>query len=177
MKLRGVVRAFLVAIFAASTVFIEQAAGKDDVTKVREATAQFHHTPAARAAGYRLIPGLDTCFQNYGRGGMGYYFINSNLLDTTLDLLYPEAIVYASDQSGYIELGAVTYMVPAAAWNAEHNEPPHILGQSLHLHERPEMYVLHVWIWKDNPTGMFEAWNPDVSCPAPLNWNVPFRGR
>ena len=26
-------------------------------------------------------------------------------------------------------------------------------------------YILHAWIWKPNPAGMFENWNPDVSCP------------
>lgn len=23
---------------------------------------------------------------------------------------------------------------------------------------------LHVWLWKDNPSGLFAAFNPDVSC-------------
>lgn len=85
MSHKTLAQALLTVIFAVSTVFIAQAAGKDDITKVREATAQFHRNPAARDAGYELIPGLDYCFQNYGRGGMGYLFINTDLLDTTAD--------------------------------------------------------------------------------------------
>jgi hypothetical protein len=25
-------------------------------------------------------------------------------------------------------------------------------------------WSLHVWLWKDNPSGQFAAFNPDVSC-------------
>jgi hypothetical protein len=27
-------------------------------------------------------------------------------------------------------------------------------------------YDLHVWLWKDNPEGMFTPTNPAVTCPA-----------
>ena len=177
MHPRAFIKAFLFAIFATGTVFVAQAASKDDITRVREATDQFHRTPGARAAGYNLVPGLDHCFQNYGVGGMGYHYINTSLLDTTVDLLHPEAIVYAPSSNGSLQLGAVEYMVPAAAWDAEHTEPPQGLGQRFHLHEKLGMYVLHAWIWENNPAGMFEAWNPDVSCPAPLQWEGPLRWR
>ena len=30
----------------------------------------------------------------------------------------------------------------------------------------PAFYSLHAWIWKHNPAGMFEMWNPNVTCPA-----------
>jgi hypothetical protein len=158
-------------------ILVLSATSQNELAQLRNATAQFHRTSAARAAGYDLHPGLDYCFQNYGVGGMGYHFINLSLIDTTVDLLQPEAIVYAPDANGSIQLSAVKYMVPAAAWDAEYTEPPQVLGQRFHLHEKLGMYVLHAWIWKNNPAGMFEAWNIDVSCPAPLNWDVPFRGR
>ena len=28
----------------------------------------------------------------------------------------------------------------------------------------PAYYSLHAWIWLDNPAGMFNMWNPGVSC-------------
>ena len=31
--------------------------------------------------------------------------------------------------------------------------------------EQLGVYILHAWIWKNNPAGMFEDWNPKVSCP------------
>jgi hypothetical protein len=29
----------------------------------------------------------------------------------------------------------------------------------------PVHYDLHVWLWHENPSGMFERVNPDLSCP------------
>jgi hypothetical protein len=26
------------------------------------------------------------------------------------------------------------------------------------------LYVLHAWVWKNNPSGLFEDWNPAVTC-------------
>ncbi|MCI0555779.1 MAG: hypothetical protein L0287_32940 [Anaerolineae bacterium] len=154
------------------------AASQNELAQLRNATAEFHRTSVARAAGYDLVPGLDYCFQNYGVGGMGYHFINVSLLDTTVDLTHPEAIVYAPAPNGGVQLGAVEYVVPAAAWDAEgHTHLPMLFGQHFHLNEALGVYILHVWVWKNNPSGMFEDWNPDVSCPALLNLEVPFRGR
>lgn len=177
MKRKTLVNTVLIVIFTTIAVFIAQAASKDDITRVREATAQFQRTPAARAAGYDLVVGFDDCFQNNGAGGMGYHYINTNLLDTTVDLLHPEAIIYAPNPNGSIKLGAVEYMVPVAMWDAENTNPPQVLGQSFHLDERLSMYVLHAWIWMNNPSGLFEDWNPDVFCPRPLRWNGPTRVR
>jgi hypothetical protein len=28
----------------------------------------------------------------------------------------------------------------------------------------PAFYSLHVWVWKHNPKGTFEPWNPQVHC-------------
>jgi hypothetical protein len=177
MKPKTLVNTILIVIFTTSTVLIAQAASKDDITKVREATAQLQSTLGARAAGYNSVIGFDYCFQNNGVGGMGYHYINTSILDTTVDVLHPEAMVYAPNVNGSIQLGAVEYMVPAAAWNAEHNEPPQVLGQDFHLHEKLNMYVLHAWIGMNNPSGIFEDWNPDVFCPTPLRWNGPTRAR
>jgi len=30
----------------------------------------------------------------------------------------------------------------------------------------PPFYELHAWIWKHNPRGTFDDWNPRVHCPA-----------
>jgi hypothetical protein len=173
MKHETLVKVTLTVVFATSTAFIVQAAGKDDLTKIREATAHFQRTPEARTAGYDLVIGFDYCFQNYGVGGMGYHYVNTDLLDTTVDLLHPEALVYAPDANGSLHFGAVEYMVPVSEWEAVHTEPPQALGQSFHLNQRLGMYVLHAWIWRHNPSGMFEDWNPDVFCPEPLPWKGP----
>ena len=59
----------------------------------------------------------------------------------------------------------------ADAWH-EKNGPatPQLGGQLLHLFESPNrfglpnFYTLHVWAWKENPTGMFVNWHSKVSC-------------
>ena len=47
-----------------------------------------------------------------------------------------------------------------------HNDVPMVLGSHLHLNEALGVYVLHAWIFIENPMGVFEDWNPDVHCPG-----------
>jgi hypothetical protein len=51
MKRKAFVTAVLIAVLATTTFFVVQAPGKDELIKVREATAEFQHTQTARAAG------------------------------------------------------------------------------------------------------------------------------
>ncbi len=140
--------------------------GRNEIKRLRAVTARFRHIPAAQAAGYDLVPGLDQCFENPGVGGMGYHYINLGLLDLNVDLLRPEAMVYSTNPNGRLQLGAVEYVVPAAAWDAAgHSEPPQLFGRDFHLDESQGLYTLHAWVWKNNPAGLFEDWNPNVSCP------------
>jgi hypothetical protein len=137
-----------------------------DLADLQAATAQFHQTDVANAAGYSLVSGLDYCFNKVGVGGMGFHLIKTSSLDLTLNWLQPEAMVYAPGPNGQYQLGAVEYIVPAAAWDAAgHSQPPAVLEHGLHLNSALGVYVLHAWIWQENPAGMFEDWNPKVSCP------------
>jgi hypothetical protein len=141
--------------------------GGDDgpLDKVRDATQKFRKLSRAQAAGYALMPGLDTCFDNPGVGGMGYHYINGALLDATVNARKPEAMVYASRRNGRLELVAVEYIVDAAAWDAGHSQPPSLFGRTFQLNTTLGVYTLHAWIWKRNPLGVFADWNPGVSCP------------
>ncbi len=139
--------------------------GKINLDRVREVTERYHRVSAAQAAGYDLVPGLDYCFDNPGVGGMGYHYINVALLDNTIDPLKPEAMVYAPGKNGKLELGAVEYIVPIAAWDAAYSQPPQLFGQVFQRDVPLGVYTLHAWIWKHNPSGVFSEWNPKVSCP------------
>jgi heme exporter protein D len=166
MKRKGLIVGGLVAALIVLIVTTVSAAGQAELAKVRRATARFHRIEAAQAAGYDLRPNLDYCFDNPGVGGMGYHYINTDILDLALNALRPEAMVYTPGRNGQLRLGAVEYIVPAAEWDAAgHAEPPSVLGHPLHLNEKLGVYVLHAWIWRHNPAGMFEDWNPNVSCP------------
>jgi hypothetical protein len=136
-----------------------------ELAQVRRATARFHSVEAALAAGHHLVPGIDYCWES-DKGGMGYHYVNTDRLDTEVNALQPETMVYAPGPNGQLQLGAVEYVVPKLAWDAEgHAEPPSVLGQPFHPNPAGTNYILHAWIWRHNPDGIFEDWNPEVSCP------------
>jgi hypothetical protein len=45
------------------------------------------------------------------------------------------------------------------------------MGQTLHAHPYLPVYVLHAWVWKSNPSGMFADYNPDVASCSPTGGN------
>jgi hypothetical protein len=141
-------------------------ASQADLAEVRAATAVYHRTAAAQADGWDLVPGLDHCFESPGVGGMGVHYINLDLFDTVTDPRQPEALVYAPNRQGRLVLAAVEWIVPADAWAAtDHDGPPSVLGRPMHLNETLGVWVLHAWVFRHNPAGMFEDWNPTVTCP------------
>jgi hypothetical protein len=166
MKSKTIILIVLAAALTLVTVTSAFAKGKDNLAQVRSATARFHRLDKAIAAGWDLVPGLDYCFENAPTGAMGYHYINTDLLDLKLNAKQPEALVYATGSNGKLALVAVEYIVPAQAWDdAGNTKPPVLHGLDFHLNEKLGVYVLHAWIWKHNPAGMYEDWNPLVTCP------------
>jgi hypothetical protein len=139
---------------------------RQDRSAAMLAAASFQDVGAAEAAGYKSS--LDTlgCFQDPERGGMGVHYVNDTLMDDKLEITRPEALVYELDRDGRITgLVAHEYIVPVDAWKQP--EPPRLFGVDLHQHPTLPLWVLHTWLWKDNPNGVFEDWNPAVRlCPA-----------
>jgi hypothetical protein len=164
MKLR-----IVIGIFAALSVLggtlLQASASQDQFAGLRAATAAYHNPSAAMAAGYGEIEGLDHCFNNPGVGAMGYHLINGLLIDLTVDILQPEAMVYVPGPQGLLQLGAVEYIVPAALWDDVYSQPPVLFGKTFSLNSDLGVYVLHAWIWRHNPAGILENWNPTVTCP------------
>ena len=166
MKRKALFTLILVVMMAGGVVYpaLADSGTQDQLAQLRNATAKYHKIPIAQAAGYNLVPGLDFCFDNPGVGGMGYHLINVSLLDTVVDPLKPEALVYAPRPNGKLQLVAVEYVVPITAWDAANSQPPTLYGQTFERNETLGVYSLHAWIWKPNPLGMFNDWNPKVSC-------------
>lgn len=151
-------------MLAATSVFAGDV--ESDLAALRRVTARFHRPEVAMAEGWLEVPGVDHCFEEPGVGGEGYHLLNLSLLDTTVNLLEPEALVYAPGPEGQRRLAAIAYVVHGPSWDAEgHDELPSMLGQEFHFFPRTGNYILHVWAWQHNPTGMFEDWHPDISCP------------
>ena len=136
---------------------------------VREATARFTDPAVADAEGYKLAFG---CVSGPDSGAMGLHFVNMDLVgDPSLDPRRPEIVIYEPMANGRLRLIGADFLVLASAWDALHpGEPPQIMGQLLHLFEAPNrfglpaFYTLHVWAWKESPTGTFVNWHANVSC-------------
>ena len=153
----------ILSLLLLTSVAAAQAKGKSDLAQVRAATAAFQRVDAAVDAGWDFL--ASDCVALPGVGGMGYHYVNLALMDLTTEPTEPEVLVYAPGPNGKLQLVAVEYMVPAGPWDAANDSPPTVLGQTMHLNPHLEAYVLHAWIWRHNPAGMFEDWNPKVSCP------------
>jgi hypothetical protein len=149
----------------------------DPYNEVRTATAKYFSVAAAEHDGYaRPASGpLRGCIAKVvgstAAPAMGFHWINMKLVDTTVEATKPEALVYEPNKDGKLDFVAVEYIVPKAAWDAAgHLTPPKLFGVEFMLttapnrYEIPAFYSLHAWIWKSNPDGINEPFNPRVSC-------------
>jgi hypothetical protein len=137
---------------------------------VRDATERFKAVSVAKQAGYELAFG---CVSGPDYGAMGMHFVNFPLvLDGVLDPARPEIVIYEPLPNGHLRLIGADYLVLAEAWHATNANPPELGGQLLHFFDAPNrfglppFYTLHVWAWKENPTGAFVNWHANVSCEA-----------
>lgn len=105
----------------------------------------------------------------YKPGAMGVHFLNPALIGPKLDSTKPQVLLYEPVGDKLVLTGA-EWFVPTAVSKT----PPSILGHQLmgpmeghapiipaELHH----WDLHVWLYKDNPNGMFSPTNSAVKCP------------
>jgi hypothetical protein len=107
----------------------------------------------------------------YVPGGMGVHFLNPQLVGPDLDPNKPQVLIYEPD--GFkLRLVAAEWFVPTQVAGSQR---PAIFGRELdgpmegHEPIMPKSmhhYDLHVWLWKNNPAGVFSPTNPDLSCPT-----------
>jgi hypothetical protein len=148
--------------------FIAVAAGcaqaADDnplAAKVRTALDRFKDVNVAVKEGYAPIP----CASGVEGGAMGIHYVNGEYLkDDAVDLGKPEAVMYEPMPDGKLALIAVEYITTKGPASLE-NHLFSFIGTP-NRYGLPPFYELHVWAWKDNPTGTFADMNPNVSCDA-----------
>jgi len=107
---------------------------------------------------------------DYKPGAMGVHFLNLGNVGPTLDPLKPQVLLYEI-VGKKLKLTGAEWFVPTALAKT----PPMIFGQTLqgpmegHQPIMPEglhHWDLHVWLFKDNPAGMFSPTNAAVKCPV-----------
>lgn len=144
-----------------------------DLVRAYQGTVKYLDVQPAKDDGYtelRDAQGI-ACIDNPGVGGMGTHYVKG-VADTVIDPATPDALVYETTQ-GKLRLVAAEYIVFQKAWDADHRRPPKLFGRRFALVPDgnrfgvPAFYELHVWLWKPNPRGLFDDWNPNVTCPAP----------
>lgn len=147
-------------------------AGNDPIQQAKQATARFNSTVQAEKAGYGPFPPgvpLHECIMAMdASGGMGVHWVNGPLLDDKLDPASPEVLVYAPKANGDLELVALEYVIFDSAVPA--GTTPSIFGQDLtfvpegNRYEIPAFWQRHIWLYDQNPAGLFKDFNPNVSC-------------
>lgn len=167
MRKRLLILAVLVVPLVVAGIAI--AAGAFDGAK--SATARFHDLDKAKAAGYTVqvfdAAGI-TCIAQPGQGAMGIHMLNPALLDGAIDAKNPELLVYEPRNNGTLKLVALEYLVFVADWKG--SSPPSLFGQQFdsipagNRYGLPPFYALHAWIWKPNPSGILQPYNPRVEC-------------
>ena len=140
------------------------------IKAVREATERFKDVKVAEAEGYSLMFG---CVSGPDYGAMGLHYVNLPLVvDGVLDPAKPEIIIYEPLPNGRLRMTGADFLVFTTDWHQNNVATPELGGQLLHLFESPNrfglpnFYTLHVWAWKENPTGAFSNWHANVSCDA-----------
>jgi hypothetical protein len=177
MKSKGIYVIALIGLLllaAAPVVLADGRTPTRQIEEVRQATARFHDVNNATRPSGGYAKFLD-CITMPGLGAMGQHFVNGQLAgDGQIERLRPEALLY-EPEDGKLKLTGVEYVVTVDAWRAAGNtEPPSLFGQTFNFTDSPNMfglppfYSLHAWIWKSNPAGMFQQWNPAVSCPMEM---------
>ncbi|CAN5841878.1 hypothetical protein BH23ACT4_BH23ACT4_07660 [soil metagenome] len=140
---------------------------RSELKELRTATAPYHSLDAALADGFVAFsldpdnPNTPTCFDSPD-GGMGVHYVRN--IDGIIDANDPEAMVYEVQKNGKLKLVAVEYLIPET--EVDPQNPPVLFDHEFHPHSFLPVYILHVWVWKVNPSGTFADFNPDVRpCP------------
>jgi hypothetical protein len=171
---------FLFALVVASVAAVAAAfggGGGNDLAAARAGTAKYHVLALAKKDGYGLLKDAAgiACIDMPGMGAMGIHYANNDLVGdnggpATVTPATPEAVIYEPQRNGRLRLVAVEYVVLKSAWDATHASPPRLFGHEFNFTPAgnrfglPPFYSLHAWIWKHNPAGTFEMFNPNVSC-------------
>ena len=123
-------------------------------------------------------------------GAMGVHYFRPDLLGVTappsprvdgtgthIDFHQPAILIYEPQQDGSMQLVAVENLAFQASWRAAgHSAPPSFHGVAFdnmaddpataldEAHMFAPHFDRHVWIYRDNPSGVFAPFNPAVSC-------------
>jgi hypothetical protein len=139
------------------------AAAASQIAQLRRLVAPFHDFDAAVDAGW--FAQITPCLEEPGLGAMGFHYGKPEFISDggTVDLLQPELLLYEPHKNGKLRFVGVEYIVPFTDRPAT-AAPPTLLGQAFAQVPEFGVWGLHIWVGRENPSGIFSPWNPKVSC-------------
>ena len=155
---------------------------------IRATTEKYKDVKVALADGYQRDP-MNICetpahmgvIQDLG--AMGIHYVRPDLLgigkdQTRLDVTrahadfnQPAGLIYEPQPDKSLALVAIENVVSATTWETTgHNGPPTFFETPFRLRpansgmQTASQYELQIWLYRDNPSGMFAPYNPNVTC-------------
>ncbi len=169
-------------------------AGEPSLDQVKAGAERFRDVKVAIAEGYTTDNKCVTAEMlgfPASMGAMGLHYVRRDLLGlpdkpvgrvrgtgTHTDFRNPAMLVYEPQADGTMTLVAVENLVFASAWHGEagNKRPPAFHGKIYELlkddpatkldeaHNYEPHYERHVWVFRDNPNGVFSPFSPAVTC-------------
>lgn len=153
----------------------------EQLNSIRASTQRFHDVRVATEAGY--IQSTDEV------PNMGAHFVHPVYsMDGIFDPTRPEILLYTRDDVGQWELVGTSFVQPLNVVGSDH--PTAFIGSldNWHIHYHlctgakfrsrsatksdckkagglwvPTYgWMIHAWVWVDNPLGVFNMWNPNI---------------
>lgn len=150
----------------ASTIHSRNHAG-GQLAALRKDLAPYKDVTVALADGFVPVSGCEESPE----GGMGVHYLNPQRAAAPIDADEPAILLYAPTTDGGMRLLVAEWFQPDADQDlTTTDDRPSLWGQPFngpmagHDPTMPVHYDLHVWLFDNNPAGVFAGWNPSVSC-------------
>src|SRR5690242_8071399 len=148
---------------------ISAASAASQIARLRRLVAPFHDFETASKAGWsaQITPCLVSgdLPSTPGSGAMGFHYGNVSFIQDggVVNIVQPELLLYEPEKNGKLRFVGVEYIVPFADHPAS-AAPPTLLGHAFAQVPEFGVWGLHIWVGRENPSGIFSPWNPKVSC-------------
>ncbi len=166
----------------------------DELTQIYESTKRFQDIEVALAEGYiqdpmNICETAPMMGQPAFLGAMGVHYFRPDMLGITetepringvglhTDFRNPSVLIYEPQEDGSMQLVAIENLVFQKAWHeSSPDKKPEFMGHEYfsmvdnpmtepdESHMFEPHYDLHMYLYKENPTGLFSPFNPAVSC-------------
>lgn len=138
-----------------------ESAADRDLATLRSAVARYSDYNAAVADGYTNK--LTDCMVMAGLGGMGFHYGKTSLIDGSVAVATPEALLYEPQANGSKVFVGVEYLIPYTVLPRTATAPV-LFGETFKQNDAFQLWALHAWVGRTNPSGVFSDWNPTVNC-------------